>query len=400
MSCRCHLSSKRLTSSVRKPTNRWRGNPKRNPRASEYIDLRRIQPISARTGYARLAKAGNKETAFQDFDETRLDRFSHVMGRKYQMARLATTELDKTRSVPVLQRDGRKFSCFHGGAGETAIAELLTKPVQKYSILLIDEIETSLHPRAQRRLMRDLANLCRDTESQIVLTTHSPYVLSELPAQARVYIMDGSAGKQIIKGVSPDFAMTKMDEEPHPEADIYAEDERSSDLLREIIISNDSDVIGRIQFIPFGAASVGIALGQMIKKFPRPSLVFLDGDQTASDGCLLIPGGDAPERAVFEGLAACNWKGLDVRLGRSPSQVIDACAAAMTLADHHDWVRYAGDRLVVGGKVLWQALCSEWAKQCLKPAEAKEIVDTIKTAVGGHPLPVGRFGMLFDSHPA
>ena len=64
----------------------------------------------------------------------------------------------------------------------------------------------------QRRLIRDLANLCRDSEAQIVLTTHSPYVLSELPAEARIYIMDGAAGKQIIKGVSPEFAMTKMDE--------------------------------------------------------------------------------------------------------------------------------------------------------------------------------------------
>lgn len=385
--------------SVRKPTNRWRGNPERNMRTSEYIDLRRIQPISARTGYARLAKAANKETTSEAFDEPRLDRFSSVMGRKYENARLSMTELDDTRSVPVLQRDGVIFSCFHGGAGETAIAELLTKTVQKYSILLIDEIETSLHPRAQRRLIRDLANLCRETESQIVLTTHSPYVLSELPPEARIYIMDGAAGKQIIKGVSPEFAMTKMDEEPHPEADIYTEDERSADLLREIIIAQDSDIVGRVQFIPFGAASVGRALGQMILRFPRPSLVFLDGDQTVSDGCLVLPGGDAPERVVFEGLAAKNWNGVDLRLSRSPSQVIDACNAARTLADHHDWVRYAGDRLVVGGKVLWQALCSEWAKQCLKEQEAKIIVDLIKNALGGHPLPVGRFGMLFDSHP-
>lgn len=381
--------------SVRKPTNRWRGNPERNQRVSEYIDLRRIQPISARTGYARLARPQNKETAFEAFDEPTLDRLSHVMARKYQKAKLATTEFDQTRQVPVLQRDDSSFSGFHGGAGETAMTELLKKRIQKYSIMLIDEVETSLHPRVQRRLLRDLANLCRDVEAQVVLTTHSPYVLSELPPEARIYIMDGSAGKQIIKGVSPEFAMTKMDEDPHPEADIYTEDSRSADLLREIIISQDRDLIARLQFVPFGAASVGRALGEMLEKFPRPSLVFLDGDQAESKGCLLLPGGDAPERVVFEELRAKNWSGIADRVGRPPSDVIDACTSAMTLSSHHDWVGYAGDRLVLGGKVLWQALCSEWAKQCLKEKDARTIVDSIKVTLGGHPLPMGTFEQRF-----
>jgi len=374
---------------VSKPTNRWRGNLERNKRACEYIDLRRIQPISARTGYARLAKAQNKETGFKAFDEATVDRLSHVMGRKYEKAKLATSEFDETRPVPVLQKDGSSFSGFHSGAGETAIAELLKNKMQKYSIVLIDEVETSLHPRVQRRLLRDLANLCRDNDSQIVLTTHSPYVLAELPSEARIYIMDGSAGKKIIKGVSPDFAMTKMDEDSHPEADIYTEDDRSAALLREIIISQDPDLISRVRFIPFGTASTGRSLGQMLNKFPRPSLVFLDGDQSPSDGCILLPGGDAPERIVFEGLLSKSWQDVASRLSRSASEVIDSCTSAMTLADHHDWVRYAGDRLVVGGEVLWQILSSEWAKQFLKQQEAKAIVDSIKATIGGHPLPMG-----------
>jgi predicted ATPase len=387
-------------SSVRKPTNRWRGNPERNERASDYIDLRRIQPISARTGYARLAKPQNKETSYEAFDEITLHRLSNVMARKYEKARLSTTEFDETRPVPVLQRDGSSFSGFHCGGGETAMAELLKRRVPKYSIVLIDEVETSLHPRVQRRLLRDLANLCRDSESQVVLTTHSPYVLSELPNEARIFIMDGSAGKQIIKGVSPEFAMTKMDEEPHPEADIYTEDSRSSELLREIIISEDRDLIGRLRFIPFGAASVGRALGLMLKNFPTPSLVFLDGDQAVSPGCILLPGDDAPERVVFEGLLATNWTGVAERLSRNPSDVIDACSSAMTLAAHHDWVRYAADRLVVGGNVLWPILCSEWSKQRLNKEEAKVLVDTIKTVLGGHPLPVTPWEQKFRPYIA
>jgi len=374
--------------SIRKPTNRWRGNTDRNERPSEYIDLRRIQPISARTGYARLAKPQNLEKGHgTSFDDTTLERLSHIMGRKYASAKLAITELDDSREIPVLQREDSIFSGFHGGAGETAMTELLKRKTQKYSIVLIDEIETSLHPRVQRRLIRDLASLCRELDAQIVLTTHSPYVLSEIPSQARIYIMDGASGKQIIKGVSPEFAMTKMDEEPHPEAEIYVEDARSADFLREVIISQDREIILRLRFIPFGAASVGRALGEMHSRFPRPSLVFLDGDQEPIAGCLILPGGDAPERVVFDGLKSLNWKGISERTGRSPSDVIDACDAAMTLAHHHEWVKYAADRLVVGGSVLWQAMCAEWSKCCLKESDARGLTDTVKAALGGHPLP-------------
>jgi hypothetical protein len=49
-------------------------------------------------------------------------------------------------------------------------------------------------------------------------------------------------------------------------------------------------------------------------------------------------------------------------------------------------VKYAADRLVVGGNVLWQTMCSEWANQCLNEREAKEITDSVKTLQGGHPL--------------
>lgn len=65
--------------------------------------------------------------------------------------------------------------------------------------------------------MRDLAEVARKMELQIIMTTHSPYVLAELPPEARLYLMEGANGKDIVKGVSADFAMSQMDEEPDSE---------------------------------------------------------------------------------------------------------------------------------------------------------------------------------------
>jgi hypothetical protein len=42
------------TRTIRKPTDRWRGNPERPERAVSYIDLSRIQPVGARVGFSKL----------------------------------------------------------------------------------------------------------------------------------------------------------------------------------------------------------------------------------------------------------------------------------------------------------------------------------------------------------
>jgi hypothetical protein len=296
---------------------------------------------------------------------------------------MALTEYDTKRHVPVIKSQGSEYSGFHGGAGETTMVELLEHDFPPKSIILVDEIETSLHPRAQRRLIRDLAEICRVNELQIILSTHSPYVLEELPPEARLYVWDGAAGRSVVKGVSPEFAMTRMDLEQHPECDVYVEDDRAEALVREVIVQVSPELISRCLIVPFGAASVGQSLGIMVagKRFPRPSCVFLDGDQPESTGCALLPGGDAPERVVFEAMKTAGWPTVAQRVGRSHSHVVDACERAMTADDHHEWVRLAADELLLGGSHLWQALCAGWATQLLDLQSGKALVSTIEQAI-------------------
>jgi len=52
----------------------------------------------------------------------------------------------------------------------------------------------------------------------------------------------------------------------------------------------------------------------------------------------------------------------------------------MTLADHHDWIRFAANQLMCGGDSLWHAMCIEWAKR-LPASEATPIVEAIADAL-------------------
>jgi energy-coupling factor transporter ATP-binding protein EcfA2 len=293
---------------------------------------------------------------------------------------MALTDADANRRVPVITQKGALYSGFHQGAGEITIAELLQADIPEYALVLIDEVESSLHPQAQRRLIRDLADCCRERQLQIILTTHSPYVMEELPPEARAYIMQQGDRREIVYGVSPEFAISKMDDVPQYECELYVEDERAGRMLTEILAARDPELVHRCQLTPYGAASVGKSLGQMVAsdKFRRPTCVFLDGDRGEAPGCITLPGDDAPERVVFGAIAKKGWQGIVSRLGRSYPDVVDSCERAMALTDHHQWVQQAAARLTVGGENLWQALCAEWATSCLDDAEAMDIARRIR----------------------
>ena len=368
---------------VTKPTNRWRGYSSRPKRPVEYLDLRRIQPVGARAGYGKLLKHNVNEGTHSPFDDSLLSRFSTVMGKSYDAAGISLTDADERKSVPVLEVLDARYSGFHQGAGEIAAAELLATDYPRYGLVVIDEIETSLHARAQRRLVRDLATVARTQEIQFIVSTHSSFVLNELPARARAYIINNPSGRRIVTGVSAEFAMTNMDEEGHPECDIYVEDDRSAVMLNEIIVSVEPDLSARVMFVPFGSASVGNSLGIMKseQRFPKRTLVFLDGDQSDSEGCLRIPGEDAPERVVIGLLRDRQWSGIAERVGRGFSDTSDALNRSMSHVNHHEWPRRAADRLRIGSDHLWQALCAEYALQVREVDEVMSVVQEIKDEI-------------------
>ena len=109
---------------------------------------------------------------------------------------------------PSLNRVGNKvFIDFHGapdvpahGASEGTLITLalltaLCSP-NRPRLLLLDDIDQSLHPQAQMELMGELKRLLEGfPEVQLVATTHSPYILDALePSDVRVFAprKDGS----------------------------------------------------------------------------------------------------------------------------------------------------------------------------------------------------------------
>ena len=183
---------------ITKPTQRWRV-PENAPKREVFLlDISRTLPLDASVGYAKIARLAAEEIESDEISDAFRDRLSHVLGRNYTKARFATSDVDKKRQVGLLEREWGELSQFHQGAGEDATLDLFRtlQGIPDNSLLLIDEVEASLHPRAQRRLVRFLLWLARQRRIQVILSTHSPYVLQELPQEARILLLPGPARTQ------------------------------------------------------------------------------------------------------------------------------------------------------------------------------------------------------------
>lgn len=367
---------------IKKPSKRWLRQPARPSRVVHYIGLERLQPVSTRVGYARIAKTRHTEKSHTEFSMEEIKRMSFIMGEDYEFVKMAISSVDDNRTIPVISKNSNISSGFHHGMGELTAGEWINRSIEKYSLVIIDEIESSFHVRAQRRLIRDIANIAREKECQFIISTHSPTILDMLPISARSYILKVKDDRTIVNSVTPQFAMTKMDDEIHEDCEVFVEDERAKTWLAEIISRHAPELLFRINIIPYGSANLGMALGELVLKnrLPRPTVVFLDGDQEEKPGYGLLPGGDNPERVVFSRLKENNWGQLPERLGRDFADVSSVANRAMTSPLHKEWVRSLSNQLRYDPDNLWQNCCSEWAR--LTPLEEVEsVVERIRSAI-------------------
>lgn len=372
---------------ISKPTSRWSFSDDRPKRKVFFFDISRILPLDASAGYAKIAKLAVSEISTTSISEDFRSRLSYVLGRAYKNARFAFSDADKKRDVGLLERDFGEISQFHQGAGEDATLDLFRalQEVPNYSLVVIDEVEASLHPRAQRRLVRFLLWLARQKRLQVIVSTHSPYVLEELPQEARVLLLPGPQGLNVVYGASPEFAMSRIDENMHPELIVFVEDREAGVLLREILASDSktSELLGRISIVPVGPTNVVQLLGKLAhdRRLPYRAFAMTDGDASASEGSISLPGTEAPERMVFASLKEKTWGKLPERFGIGAGALFSALEDAMLDPEHHKWTSSVGDRVRKSANSVWEILAAEWCQWCLLDAERDKIAVAIADAL-------------------
>jgi len=221
------------------------------------------------------------------------------------------------------QEGGAAYSEFHMAAGERAILRLSREIAQlKDALVLIDEVETGLHPRVQQLLMLQLQQLSLRNDLQIIVTSHSPVILDSVPMNARIFLDRDEHGRVVARPPYRDVIQDALYGRLDDALKLLCEDEAAEGILNGVI-----DYLAREQGIRREQIHIGRDTGA--QEFPAHAAAFkrfglldnfvfvLDGDQQGGGvqdsireraggwqgPVLFLPGNDAPEVWVWDCLS-------------------------------------------------------------------------------------------------
>lgn len=218
-----------------------------------------------------------------------------------------------------LERSMGKYSEFHMASGERSILRLsLEISVLQDALVLVDEVETGLHPYIQKLLMLNLQRMALRQNLQIIVTTHSPIVLGSVPLEGRIFLSrdPGTHNVQVEKPMR-DILQKALYGQSTDKLSIMCEDSFSEEIIRGVL-----DYFSlKIDFHPENIA-VGRNTGKnefanhvrtLRKVGSLSSFIFvLDGDGrdtlesirgAANDekvNILFLPGDSGPEKWIWE----------------------------------------------------------------------------------------------------
>ncbi|MDR3596528.1 AAA family ATPase [Clostridium sp.] len=234
-------------------------------------------------------KPQNETVIHLSFDE--LNEISKILGKIYLEGKVIRHRLFHTWGYSILLKNQYcKYSEAFAGSGEISVVRLVQNILSAKvgSLILLDEPEVSLHPGAQKRLQFFLLDQIKKKKHQVIISTHSAYLIEALPKEAiKVFSQKLDNGKFIIKeNILPEEAFYFIGQEIDEKISIIVEDALAKKLLNKVLEELGSEVINmfKILFLPGGAGTINKHYIPIYNNanIQRSFFVF-DGDQKLVD---------------------------------------------------------------------------------------------------------------------
>lgn len=187
-----------------------------------------------------------------------------------------TTKFNTLKTINLTRGDGNSafvlqsspppnakyFSERHFSLGELCILKLIRELMNcpDRSLVLIDELELALHPKAQIELLKYLTEMSAQKILTVIFSTHSVSLLKHVDRQ-QILFLEASAGiVSTLKGCYPTYALGNIayDEERAPDVVIYVEDDAAlyiTDALTRLCISSlfqGASLFPTVLIVPIG----------------------------------------------------------------------------------------------------------------------------------------------------
>jgi predicted ATPase len=209
-----------------------------------------------------------------------------ILDRQYSSIRIIGHKFFQVPGVSaILHSRSHSYSEAFAGSGEFSIVMLVVKilDAQEHSLILLDEPEVSLHPGAQERLVTFLLEQIKKNKHQIVISTHSPMMIRQLPSDAiKPFHLDKTGMVEVLSSALPEEAFFYLGEPLPGKRLVIVEDRLAAELVKSALrpLGEAAFRMFDVRFFPGGANTLYAKYLPVYSNEGRKDIfVLLDGDK-------------------------------------------------------------------------------------------------------------------------
>lgn len=276
-----------------------------------------------------------------------LEIINYIVGKEYTALSIYEIEAFSSEEVPYFKCSSveGEYGAEDMGLGELSLLCLywLIERQDDGAILLIEEPETHLAFRSQRRMFNYLASRALLKKMWVIVSTHSGAILEAIPLNHLRIINRAGGNVSVVSSPTEASLYSALELRPRIRGAVLLEDKASCAFLKAILRRHALPSMRSLEFLPLAGES---DITKAMEHFPRGVVAFklagiYDGDfkipSVLSGLCVAsLPGGTAPDawaRSIIMGSMELVAKKINIDTG-----VLHEAVSGCNGSDHHQWI--------------------------------------------------------------
>jgi predicted ATPase len=346
--------------------------------------------VRSDSNFNDLLEAAGRRVSSRD----ELSNANFIVGKDY--SKLEVWEIVDYGTLPVLPYfrvhvGDVTYGAENMGRGELALLSALwmLNRLQKRTILAIEEPENYVSSRSQNAFMDLVARACVEKELWVVVTTHSPVVIQNLPKEHIILLNSDGASSRVVPSPSVHQVAAILGGGTSYNVLLLTEDECASSFALALCEFADDDLWRQLSAVAMGGKT---EIEKVLGALPKPArwlnvlVGVYDGDIRNEKRLPLhwrtvfLPGELAPEDLLRSAVDSDAGRDMLAEFHGVSLDNIRIALEAVRGVDCHDWLEGFSESIGPDKKTVTRSLVRAWCTQNSKAAKA--FVDELREAIG------------------
>lgn len=315
--------------------------------------------------------------------ENILQAASYIMNRQYSDVYYSKSSRKGSSYLTYEMADGLRYKSLSMGAGEQRLFKILSVVygAPQYSLIIIDEIDLTLHTAALNKMMEVLVKVASNQHLQIIFTSHREELTKRNDINVR-HIFQTSTKTMCLHNSTPE-CLDRITGTPLRTLDVFVEDDLAETIISKCL--QQKGVQKRAVIHKYGSAfnAFVVAMGLHINgTLNDKTLIVIDGDVYATDELkkeqlekiytgnepekaakrnealshitqLILPAEKAPEKFIWENLGS----------SADNTEITYSARLIHAVADSHSYIDAIVNELGIDRKVALDRIVEQLTKE-------------------------------------